>query len=430
MKKRKGLIIKGILILIVLILIVVIKNKIQDRQAGKVEQIEGRVPSSILIGAAASLNNNEIEIFDCTDAVCREIFITGDSYSSLQNGERAPFSGYADPSIRKDPQSDRIWMTYSYPYTKRTRGNTTVGVEIHYAHSDDKGGTWQYDGVLWAPEPKTNPVDGTAGSIEHEVSNILPVDDTWYAARLNYFLPEDGGFKERPSHSFYISLLEADSIAGLTNADPVTLGGAITREAWGVDIDLSQIDKELSDCMWWNEPALYSEDDTLYLGLRCMRFSGEGPFARPNVAQSNIVVFKAAINGNIENFEWEFAGTLASNREAKQLGGFGLSQIDFAKGQNGEILLITSPDEHANGADFIHYGCRAVEVGSLDTPYLATHENGALKVRAWVDASDQGELGPGACAYERSAQNGIIMVKREIEKGKFWASMHSTNVKP
>ncbi len=307
MKKRKRLIIKGVLILCALILIVVIKNTVQDKQSGNVAQIEGRVPSSILIGAAASLNNNEIEIFDCTDVVCREILITGDTYTPA-GGKRASFSGYSDPSIRKDANSDRIWMTYSHLYTEDKK----IGVETHYAHSDDKGGTWQYDGVLWESKPITNPVDGTTGSIEHEVSNILPVGDTWYAARLNYFLPGGSELNDRPQNSFYISMLEAESIHELKTANPVTLGGAATHDAWDIDVNLSQIDTGVKDCMWWNEPALDSEDDTLYLGLRCMRFSGEGPFARPNVAQSNIVVFKAVINGNIENFEWEFAGSLAS----------------------------------------------------------------------------------------------------------------------
>ncbi len=50
---------------------------------------------------------------DCVDANCEELLVSGDPYQNNPD-----FFGYADPSIRKDPHSNTIWLAYSFPHYK------------------------------------------------------------------------------------------------------------------------------------------------------------------------------------------------------------------------------------------------------------------------------------------------------------------------
>ncbi len=165
--------------------------------------------------------------FDCVGSACPSIEIMGDSVSTLPNGEASPFSGFADPSIRRDAVSGELWMAYSWPnvrftgepekrrFFRRSRG-AMPGVDIHLARSRDGGRSWRFSGKLWSSISATSP-DGESGHMGHEVANLLPVDTPegtlWYGARLQYFLPDEGGFKKRPVSSFRI-LVGGGQIAG------------------------------------------------------------------------------------------------------------------------------------------------------------------------------------------------------------------------
>jgi hypothetical protein len=127
---------------------------------------------------------------------------------------------------------------------------------------------------------------------------------------------------------------------------------------------------------------------------------------------------------------WRFVGTLAGENEARDLGAPGLTQIDLTHGTDGQLLLIATPDDFSTSLmDFVHYGCRAVEVASIDPPRLARDGNGKLKVRAVVKAPDT-PIGPGACAYEPASETGILLVRREKGKGFMTASISKTGLRP
>lgn len=139
--------------------------------------------------------------FDCVGSTCPAIEILGDAPSTLPNGGASPFSGFADPGIRRDPGSGELWMTYSWPYlgavdTARRRRPIrpralVPGVDVHLARSDDGGATWSFAGPLWSAIAARSP-DGVAGRMGHEVANLLSVATSegvrWYGARLQYFM--------------------------------------------------------------------------------------------------------------------------------------------------------------------------------------------------------------------------------------------------
>jgi hypothetical protein len=130
---------------------------------------------------------------------CPELVIDGDAPDELPGGGLSEFHGFADPTIRKDPDSDRIWMAYSWPNVHVVGLRHVPGVDTHLAYSDDDGLTWQFHRVLWPSEAALD-LSGSleAGYIDHEVPNLLPritaSGTIWYGIRLNYFVSNTGGF--------------------------------------------------------------------------------------------------------------------------------------------------------------------------------------------------------------------------------------------
>ncbi|MBV6395406.1 MAG: hypothetical protein HFACDABA_00982 [Anaerolineales bacterium] len=382
----------------------------------------------------ASANAPTLDCFE-GNPICPQIIIAGDSDSRLPNGELSPFRGFADPTIRQDPQSGRIWMAYSWPNVHVLGPLEVVpGVDIHLAHSDDGGATWTYDGDLWSSYADTDRGgDGAPGFTDHEVANLLPIQNasglTWIGARLDYFLPTSGGFKERPIGSFRLVLTQADTPQQLRDAPSVTLGSSLTSPGWGVDFYLSSLDASLNRCSLWNEPALFYENETLYLVVRCLAYSRTTSL--PLMDQSDLVVFSARPVGDVKSWQWSYLGVLAGSNEARELGGDGLTQVDLAKGTDGALLAVITTDAWSNAErDFIHYGCLVVEVESLDPPALKRDGNGNLIVRAVATASDQLPLGPGACSYDPASATGVLIVRREKVEGYMVAGIFTTGLKP
>ena len=394
----------------------------------------------------------ESKFIDCISGKCPEIIIKDDDYSRFPNGNPANFRGFADPTIRKDPDTKRLWMAYSWPHVNVYgdwnmrdifSGRTKIlpAVESHLSYSDDGGINWQYYGKLWTPTPVKNSDGLISGHITHETPNFLPVKTLtgtkWYAARLDYFVPEQGGYKTRSIKSFRIKVLQADSPAALSKVGSVSLAASYSDK--GFDYRLTDLSPELSHCHAWNEHALYYENGNLYLGLSCMSFKGK----IPDMPNNNLVVFATKPTGNIKNWKWSYKGKLSGFSESQELGGERLTQIDFAKSRDGILLAIVSPDKWNNDInDFVHMGCSAVEIESLEKPAFARNTDGSLKTRARIVSSDAGEHGTAACTYDPASATGIILVKRDkqgigmagVNKGgkraNMSVSMHKTGLHP
>ncbi|MEX1209128.1 MAG: hypothetical protein WEE36_11120 [Acidimicrobiia bacterium] len=377
--------------------------------------------------------NPSIQTIDCrtNSPECPPVIVEGDSEFRLPNGSESPIHGFADPSIRADPGGDRLWMAYSWPHLHLHGGQElTIGVETHLAYSDDQGERWIFDSVLW-PSMATASPDGRDGFVDYEVPNLLPVNSpqgtTWYAARLEYFVPQEGFDPGEWTRTFRIGVLAAPSPQALTEAEPALLGSAVTDPDWGIDTDLSALDPQVSACAMWNEPALYWEDGRLYLVLRCLFFPRGS--VDPDLTRSDLVVFATDAAGDPPDWHWEFVGTLAGAAEAAELGGEGLTQADIARGRDGSLLAILTPDSwEPSRGDFIHHGCRVVEIESMAEPALARHADGSLVLRATTSASDAGILGPAACAYEPEASIGLLQTHRTKTDDRLVATINATGI--
>lgn len=354
---------------------------------------------------------------------CPELVIAGDQFS----GES--FQGFADGTMRYEEVSGRIWFAYSWPTVHRlANGRGVPGVDIHLAYSEDNGQSWSYYGPLWLSEPAHNPENNEAGYTDHEVANLLVVTDPagvrWFGVRLDYFLPENGGFNRRPQSSFRLVISQADSAPALAQSPTATLGSHYTAAGWQIDSDLSTLAPQLSNCDMWNEPALYFEQETLYLIVRCLVFGNQH-------SQSSLVVFATQPTENVQEWVWRYVGELAGQEEATQLGAEGLTQIDLTQSIDGQLLAIVTPDQWRSELnDFVHYGCYVLEVASIEPPQLARDEHGVLKVRAIVTASDQLPLGPAACTYDPASRTGLIIGRRIKAQGMMTAWLHQTGLNP
>ena len=369
--------------------------------------------------------------FDCTAASCPGLVINGDPESTLPNGQPAPFRGYADPSIRKDPESNRLWLAYSWPHVTVSNGQRTQGVESHLAYSDNGGKTWQFDKVLWPESPATNQGgNNEPGLMAHEVPNLLPVKTSsgtvWYGVREDYFLPT-GGYKSRPATSFQLRIFKAASPEALTDAPSAVLGSMVTAPGWKASINLASLSPSLSRCEIWNEAALYYENNSLYLSTRCLAFNGK----TPDPSTSDLVVFSTSAQGNPTDWQWKYVGVLAGDAVAKELAASGVTQIELAKSSSGQLLAIMTPDDYSTQYhDFIHHGCVAVEMSSINPPILARDANGKLKVLATITASDEGPVGSAACTYDPNSSTGIIITHRTKNSTEFTTSLNQTFIKP
>lgn len=361
---------------------------------------------------------------------CAELSIQGDAYYRFPNGDPSPFSGFADPSIRQDPQTGDLWLAYSWPHYKFV-GNTAVpSVDIHLAKSSDNGVNWIFINTLWEKTTMLNPANGTqAGFLDHETANLLPVEENgavaWYAVRLNYFIPESGGFSARPFDSFHISVLKSASPEGLSTAAAGRIGTSSTHSNWNAQ---SLVPGELAaEAFFWNEPSLFFQNGKLYLIMVAFVYRGADPYMPLN----NVYVYSTTPSGDAQSWQWAYNGKLVDESIAVELGGERISQTDIATGVDGGLLLIASPDDYVSAQkEFNHKGCKVIEIKSLENAELSRFEDGSLKVRAIITASDANELGSGASAYDAASSSGILFTKRNKTANELTASIWKTGVKP
>ena len=386
---------------------------------------------------------------DVTAKAFPELRIRGHQASYYPNGQPAAFRGFADPCMRRDPSKDVLWLTYSWPHMQHMGGGKmdfTVGVETHLASSHDGGKTWTHEKALWPHTPARYVHAKTRlardGFVSHEVPNIVPciIDDKpmWVGVRLDYFLGRQGNFKDREDRSFCLKLFAAPTVAELSDAKPFTFGHAMSSPECRVDLNVCDTSRDFPPIFIPNEPALYFKDGRLYLAFVVMTFWGKTPV----FDKSLIAVFSTEPKGDAGMWSWRYHGKLASNKEAMELGGEALTQIELAESRDGRLLAFLTPEawnekrfrgsgsgDAFHGID--HFGCAVIEVASLDKPRLARRADGTLAQRAWLFTSAKDVADPGAAGYEPTSATGILWTLRNVHHpGRLIWSLHATGLHP
>lgn len=374
--------------------------------------------------------------FDCrADSVgCPELVIDGDPWQEIPGFGPSPFRGYGDPSVRRAPRGDRLWMTYSYLSLEAKPGDPSTletTVSVHLASSDDGGETWKFRRALSPSRTETDPAPpGGEGLSVHEVSTLAPLvagsSVRWFGLHFRYFEPF--GEEGRRPNSMHFRLARAARPTKLGKRRRARLGGPLTDRAWDLDLDLSTLDSELADCAIWTEPSLFGLDGRLYLVAQCLVFDPVDGGRRRN--REFIGVFASDGAGPIEELAWSWLGKLTTRADARALKGHVLTQAEVTTGRDGSLLLIVTPKRLTPVER--HLGCRALELESLDPPRLRRDAAGKPVVRADIRSSDSTGLGPGLCSYDPALATGILMVRTEVDLARFDVvfRLHATGVHP
>lgn len=375
---------------------------------------------------------------DCTERNphCPQLAIAGDA------PQLSKFRGFADPSMRRDPNTGTLWLSYSWPHTLPTQrralfpkfSKPDVAVDIHLARSNDDGGHWTYAGPLWQTSQVINPASKEENFLSHEISNMLPRNQngktTWYGIRFDY-LVKPGKFIYSQMYRFsYFALSMAATPLQLADAPSQMLGFAGTAKELEPDVYLSALHPDLAECLSWLEPALTFQDNKLYLAARCMHFSRWG---KAQAKKDFYAIFSVKPEGDIKTWQWQYNGKLAGPAEAAELDNHQfLTQFDFARKSNGQLLGIVTTADPGGPQNELFFGCRVLPISSLEPPTLARDASRKLIVLAKITASDLNSSGTGACAYEPSADTGIIFTRKLIRdpiEGYYW-DLHETGLKP
>jgi hypothetical protein len=367
-------------------------------------------------GASATASSTPASV-DCTatNPACPEITIQGDAPQSLANGP-SPARGYADPSIRRDPATGVLWLAYSWPHLQSVPGatgadTTVVAVDSHLARSDDGGATWSFVRSLWTSGPDRGDA-GESGWRNQEVVSLAPATTSsgavWFSARESYFTRVSAGPKVS---SFTIRVAMANSPDKLADAPEAVLGSDLTSPFWNIDLNLDSLSPELKGCIF-RDPGIIFRRGSLYMAAECSLFTQTGE--RTN--DEFVAVFSTLPSVDARTWRWTYVGKLATHADAVELGGEMLEQTELTTDKDGSLLAVFSPSKPSSPLA-THYGCKVVEVASLEPPALARDSTGKLKVRAGVAATDVGEYGPAACTYEATSKLGLIITRRQLRPG-------------
>jgi len=214
--------------------------------------------------------------------------VTTDPYS-----KPGGFAGYADPSMRQDPQTGRYWKAYTWPHTINP-GAIQVS-DIHLDYSDDGGATWTYKGALYTSQLVTDPVAGRGQDwTSHEVITLT----NWVSKGVTNW----GAWHEHFSVTAatgHLKLSESKRWLFATTSDPTGLNGPFGLTApinsayigvpatnvctgckagptgsWPYTVNLASLSSDLSGCQEFWEPWLNTSGGVMALGIQCQSQGG------------------------------------------------------------------------------------------------------------------------------------------------------------
>lgn len=359
-----------------------------------------------------------IEFYCAKDPSCPEIVIDGDPFAEFSDAP-APFRGYGDPSLAYDQESSTLWLSYSWLDLAVVEFGPPPQpdflVRTHLARSTDMGATFEYIRDINRAELINHPDNGQQGWLIHEVSTIAQqTDNSWQILWLQYFDPVG----EQPRYEFQYNRSNASMPTALGDVIEPWIRTSGTSASFGAATRLAAI-TELSDCIAFTEPNIFSHAGTNYLATTCLVFAD----GERRTESERLVLLRESAEG------YEFIGELLDSTDAAELGGDVVQQADIALARDGTILLLVTPIKLLE--DPQHKGCIALQINDMDTASVARNESGSLLRRATITADGNG-LGPGLCTYNANSDTGVMIVITTVSADPvdIEFSLRSTGVHP
>ncbi len=347
--------------------------------------------------------------------------------------------GIFDPSLSRDPDSNRLWMSYSsvnissyYLATEYWR------VSIRLAYSDDNGDSWQDAGLVVSPDAEetvgflaeNHPTGeiplGSQGIWQSETSSLVydpaaPLAERWKLIWHQYLNANLTSFFADYS---WIAMKMAATPADLATATPVKLFGGVALQpdntqtgspafapiggapAIQLNSDLTQEAgeaniSELDFCVF-AEPSLHAANHSLYLIIYCADAS---TIPVNGSITEYLVSFRCNNLCDITNAaSWQYLGRLLSPADAQAATGDHHFQAPSIIEKNAKTYLLVTPVNVTSGERY--NGCRVYEFSDIDVNQLL-RDNGALVEVARIDG-DAG-LHNGACGGVSGQDGGILL---------------------
>lgn len=285
--------------------------------------------------------------------------------------------GIFDPSLARDGESKRVWMSYSAvdPSVMWPTQNYDV-VSTRLAYTDDEGATFMDSGkVLNAAKdidltgvlaPPNN-----AGTWTNEVSSLVydpgaVASERWKLTWMHYLLIngerrfEHGwlGLKSAATPEALASATEVKLIVGSLYDKANDLAGSPTKPpvagAPAIALDTA-LGASLNGCLVFAEPGLMATDAALYLSLVC----GKARTDRRVVlleCKSPCTTTSAA--------SWRHVGNLLDSTDAAAFGiDQGFSAPNLARVGGRDVLLVTP--ERSQPFEGFYDGCLAFPIADL-----------------------------------------------------------------
>ena len=381
---------------------------------------------------------------------CADTFTGGftTAESGLATDPIAPggFHGYADPSLRRDPNSNFTYLAYSWA---RSLADGTHVVDLHLAESSDDGATFTEAGPLYQSVQTTQSASSSYSAVDDsstETIDLLQIalsgttagQTLWVQAHQSYLVAPMTGIYDQLNATNLISVsavqLATPASAGagaallaLATAPEARLGAASTDPSRHVTQALAALSADTAKCANWGQPALWYQSPNLYLALECSEASGGGNIDSKELAHFLYVTTPSAADATA--WTWAYAGEFLTGSQAAALGSTAaettpyqfFTEMEFVQNKAGQLFVLATPSVFSppgSQQPVIQYGCRTIPVLALNTGGITLDTDattGALVTTTKVTEEDlygAPNEGPAACTFEPTAVNGIVVGRK------------------
>lgn len=358
--------------------------------------------------------------------------------------ERVTFAGAGDlgifdPSISRDPATNRLWMSYSSVDTSTYYVSTLYwAVSIRLAFSDDNGFSWQDAGVVAAPKLETllgplteaHPTESipanSQGIWQSETSSLMYDPSAAPAERwkLIWFQYLNANLTSYFADYGWIAMKMAPTPMALATASPVKLFGGAGLQADSsitgspvfsptggtpaiqLNTDISQSPggadlAELNLCVF-AEPGLHVTATAVYLAIFCAD-------AATMPITEYLVYFRCGSPCDMTRAaSWEYLGRLLTPADAQAATGDDHYQAPDLVEKNGSTYLSVTPVDTTSGNRY--NGCRLYEFSDINSNQLRRN-NGELVEIARIDGDSATHH--GACAAFGGMGGGVLLSQFE-----------------
>ncbi len=361
--------------------------------------------------------------------------------------------GIFDPSISKDPSSERLWMSYSSVETSSFYPSIEYwAVSIRLAYSDDNGQIWQDAGVLVAPKIETTvgpmPIIGgeipaaSDGIWQSETSSLIydpsaeSEDQRWKLIWSQYLHADS---KSLFADYAWITSKTAATPLGLATATPIKLfsgfrlqdqssntetpvfapigGDPLIRLNLDLQQSLGGADlQDLALCIF-AEPGMLATNNALYLAIYCADVSTQ-PLTE------NLVYFRCNSPCNMQDSQsWEYLGKLLTPEDALSISAGHHFQAPQLIEHNDKTYLIVTLVDTSFGDRY--NGCRVDEFVDINSNQLR-RENGDLVEVAIIDG--EATTHNGACSVISGLNGGILLSQFEADNTEETFNIYKSQV--